>query len=80
MQNPYQPYQSQYVQQPPPVGFICPYCHTAAPPFTASKISTGGWVVFVFLTLTCFGIFLAWIGLLIKDYYKVCSQCGIKLG
>jgi len=79
----YQPYQSQY-QQPPPfhpaVGFVCPFCHTTMPPMTYSKVSTGGWIVFVFLMLTCFGILLAWIGLLMKENYKVCSQCGIKLG
>jgi hypothetical protein len=80
MQSPYQPYQPQHVQQRPPVGFVCPFCHTTVPPLTASKISTVGWVVFVFLMLTCFGIVLAWIGLLIKDYHKVCSQCGIKIG
>jgi len=50
------------------------------PPMTYSKVSTGGWIVFVFLMLTCFGILLAWIGLLMKENYKVCSQCGIKLG
>jgi len=85
MQHPYEPYQSQYPQPPQSsqyrgVGFTCPFCHTTAPPITRSKVSTGGWVVFVFLMLTCFGIFLAWIGLLIREDYKVCSRCGIKLG
>jgi len=47
---------------------------------TYAKVSTGGWIVFVFLMLSCFGIILAWIGLLMKENYKVCSQCGIKLG
>jgi hypothetical protein len=81
MQDPaYQPYQSQYPPQYQPGGFVCPYCRTTMPPVTCTKDSTAGWVVFIFLMLTCFGIVLAWIGLLIKDTYKVCSQCGIKLG
>jgi hypothetical protein len=68
----YQPYQSQYPPPPqyPAVGFTCPFCHTTAPPFTASKVSTAGWVVFVLLFLSCFGILLAWIGLLIKEHYQ----------
>jgi hypothetical protein len=32
------------------------------------------------LFLSCFGILLAWIGLLFREHYKVCSHCGIKLG
>jgi LITAF-like zinc ribbon protein len=80
MHDPYQPYQSQYVQQQPPVGFMCPFCRTTTPPYTGSKVSTGGWIVFALLFLTCFGILLAWIGLLMREQYKVCRQCGIKLG
>src|SRR5262249_14651043 len=77
----------QYSQQPthsqpyrPAVGFVCPYCHTTMPPMTYQKVSTGGWVIFSLLFLTCVGILLAWIGLFFKEGYTVCSQCGIKLG
>jgi LITAF-like zinc ribbon domain len=78
---PYPPYQSQYPQpQYRPIGFVCPFCHTNAPPMKYVKVSTGGWIVFVLLILSCFGILLAWIGLLMKESYTVCSQCGIKLG
>lgn len=82
MQGPaYHPYQSQY--PPPqyrPVGFVCPFCHTTAPPYAGSKVSMAGWVIFVLLFLSCFGILLAWIGLLFREHYKICSHCGIKLG
>jgi hypothetical protein len=80
MQSPYQPYQPKYVQQPPPVGFMCPSCLTTAPPLTASKVSTTGWVIFALLFLSCFGTVLSWFGLMFREHYKVCSQCGIKLG
>jgi hypothetical protein len=45
---------------------------------THSKISTGGWIVFVAMLFLCFPLF--WVGLLIKDEYKVCCECGTRLG
>ena len=71
---------SLYYQQPRPIGFICPYCHTNAPPIVRSKVSTFGWIVFVLLFLSCFGVFLCWVGLLFREHYKICSNCRIKLG
>lgn len=67
-------------QQPLPVSnFKCPFCGTNAPPRIASKVSTGGWVIFVLLFLVmCWPFFL--LALLIRDDYRVCSVCGIKLG
>lgn len=75
-----QPYQSQYPPAYPPVGFVCPFCRTTTPPMVYAKVSTAGWVIFVVLLLSCFGIVLAWIGLLFKEKYTVCQACGIKLG
>jgi hypothetical protein len=82
MQSPYEPYQSQYPQPPqnPPAGFTCRFCRTTAPPITRSKVSKTGWVLFLLLTISCFGIFLAWIGLLIREDYKSCSHCGVRIG
>jgi transcription elongation factor Elf1 len=61
------------------VGFRCPYCNTDTPPLTRSKVSTGGWVTFILLLLLfCWP--LCWIGLLIKEEYHVCTDCGMKLG
>lgn len=61
-----------------PSSFSCPYCHTTAPPLIKSEVSTGGWIVFaVLLMTTCVGCV---IGLMIRDQYRICSQCKIRLG
>lgn len=57
--------------------FICPFCRSNARPIVKSKVSTGGWVLFVVLLLFCFPLCL--IGLLVKEDYRICSSCGIKL-
>jgi hypothetical protein len=61
-----------------PVGFECPFCHSRLPPVIQNKVSTTGWVVLVVMLLFCFPLF--WVGLLIKEDYRVCRSCGIKLG
>jgi hypothetical protein len=68
---------SALVQQNMPL-FQCPFCHTTMPPYTQSRVSTAGWVVFTLLLV--FTIIFCWIGLFIKEDYRVCSQCGMKLG
>jgi DNA-directed RNA polymerase subunit RPC12/RpoP len=61
------------------VGFRCPYCGSRQLPQRRSKISAGGWVMFwILLLFLCFP--LCWIGLLMKEEYLVCYDCGIKLG
>lgn len=60
--------------------FQCPICHTTVPPYIARKISTTGWVVFILLTCFLITIPFCWIGLLIKEDYRVCSVCGWKFG
>ena len=60
--------------------FQCPLCHTNVPPRVGRKISTTGWVVFVLLTCFLITIPFCWIGLLIKEDYRVCSMCGMKFG
>ena len=66
-------------QQNRPV-FQCPFCHTTMPPRIGRKISTTGWVVFILLTCFVITIPICWIGLLIKEDYRVCSMCGMKFG
>lgn len=62
----------------PNTGFQCPYCQTTRAPTWKSEISQTGWLVFAILLLTtCFACF---IGLLIRDKYRECSQCKIRLG
>ena len=73
------PQPAQYASQPNSnVGFHCPYCNSSMPPMVQSQISSAGWAVFVILLLFCLPLF--WIGLLIKEEYRVCSSCGMKLG
>jgi len=58
-------------------GFCCPYCHTNQPPIWKSEVSQIGWIVFaVLLATTCVCCF---IGLFIRDKYRICSQCKIRL-
>jgi DNA-directed RNA polymerase subunit M/transcription elongation factor TFIIS len=58
--------------------FTCPFCKTHEAPIIRQKISTGGWIVFILLLLVfCWPLF--WIGLLMKDEYRVCYNCGMKL-
>lgn len=61
-----------------PVIYRCPYCQSPYPPLLVQKVSGGGWVVFVLLLLVC--IPLCWIGLLIKDEYRICATCRVVLG
>jgi hypothetical protein len=84
---PQQQYRPQPYVQPYPQVFVpvmpvipagqCPYCHTLAPPIIKRRISTAGWVVFAVLFF--FTFFFCWIGLLIKEDYRVCSYCGAQL-
>ena len=63
----------QYVQS-----FSCPYCQTTRPPIWKSEVSTVGWIIFVILLLTtCFGCV---VGLFVRNKYRICSQCKIRLG
>ncbi len=77
---PQQVYMPLYAQQYVPLvpALHCPYCHTYAPPLIKRRISTAGWVVFGVLLF--FTIIFCWIGLLIKEDYRVCSYCGASLG
>lgn len=59
-------------------GFVCPFCHTHAPPITRKAISTAGWVIFVILLLACF--IVSPLAFLIRDEIRVCSSCGVRLG
>lgn len=60
------------------VGYHCPRCGTTAAPIVQSRISTGGWVVFVSMLLFCFPLFF--IGLLMREDYRVCPICLAQIG
>jgi hypothetical protein len=57
--------------------FRCPYCQTNAAPVVAQRISTGGWIVFAALLVACLP--LCFIGLFIKEEYRMCSWCRASL-
>jgi hypothetical protein len=67
-------------QYPPAVrqtGFCCPYCQTTRPPIWKTEVSQIGWIVFaILLVTTCVFCF---VGLFIRDRYRICSQCRIRL-
>jgi DNA-directed RNA polymerase subunit RPC12/RpoP len=58
--------------------FKCPECGSTYPPLTRSEISQTGWILFVVLLLFFFP--LCFLGLLMKDEYRACADCGVRLG
>jgi len=56
-----------------PNHFRCPHCSSTAPPILAKRIGVTGWVVFFALLIFCFP--LCFIGLFIKEEYRMCSWC-----
>jgi predicted RNA-binding Zn-ribbon protein involved in translation (DUF1610 family) len=58
-------------------GFSCPRCGSLALPQVKERISTSGVVAFIVLLVICFP--LCWIGLLVKEQYRVCSSCAAVL-
>jgi predicted Zn finger-like uncharacterized protein len=76
------PSSAEFARRPRPreqgIGFRCPFCQSTYPPEVKRRISTAGWITFAVLLLACFPLSL--IGLFIKEDYRVCSSCRIKLG
>jgi len=61
----------------PSASFQCPYCQTTKAPTWKSEVSQTGWIIFAVLFFTtCFGCV---IGLFVRDKYRVCSECKIRL-
>jgi DNA-directed RNA polymerase subunit M/transcription elongation factor TFIIS len=58
--------------------FECPECGSTYRPITRSEISQSGWIVFAVLLVFFFP--LCFLGLLMKDEYRVCADCGRRLG
>lgn len=57
--------------------FVCPYCQSTAPPKWKSEVSQTGWIVCaILLVTTCFFCF---VGLFIRNRFRVCSNCRIRL-
>lgn len=69
---------SSFAYAPPnSLGYRCPRCASTAAPIARKKISDNGWIVFVLMLIFCFPLF--WIGLLMRDEYRVCPTCLLRL-
>jgi hypothetical protein len=66
-----------YDDRPSRGGYRCPYCRSDEPPEYRSEISPAGWVVFVLMIAFCLP--LCFIGLLMTEQYRVCSDCGRRM-
>ena len=51
----------------------CPRCAYAGQAMVTTKVSTGGWILFVVLLFVT--IIFCWVGLLIKETKMMCPQC-----
>ena len=68
-----------YQQGYAPMIWTCPFCRWQGPPSRISKVSGSGWAVFwVVGLLTC--MLFCWIGLLMRDTYTACPNCGTRIG
>lgn len=61
----------------PAPGVYCPYCRMQVAPVMLQRVSAAGWVVFALLLFFC--VPLCWIGVLMKESYTACGQCGRPL-
>jgi lipopolysaccharide-induced tumor necrosis factor-alpha factor len=55
-------------------GFRCPHCRSRERPNVSSQVSPAGWVVFVMMIMFC--VPLCFIGLLMTEETRTCSDCG----
>jgi DNA-directed RNA polymerase subunit RPC12/RpoP len=68
----------------------CPYCRYRGRPFIRERVAVAGWIVMGMIAFIC--VFLALflcvpilltplclLGLLIKEHYRVCGECGMQL-
>jgi len=58
-------------------GFRCPYCGTDELPYSMQRTSLAGYIVFVGLLFFCLPLCI--LGLMMKETYHRCSDCGITL-
>jgi hypothetical protein len=55
----------------------CPNCGCEGDTYERKEIPTEGWIIMVVLLLTFFPLFF--IGLLMKQNYLICGECGFKI-
>lgn len=59
-------------------GFQCPYCSSPEVPVRREKVTGAGLAVMIVLFFVCFPMCL--VGLLMREQYTACAECGIRLG
>jgi DNA-directed RNA polymerase subunit M/transcription elongation factor TFIIS len=57
--------------------FRCHRCHSTDPPIEKTEISQTGWILFIVLLLVFWP--LCFIGLLQKETYLACGDCGARV-
>jgi DNA-directed RNA polymerase subunit RPC12/RpoP len=55
----------------------CPNCGSVGDAYERKEIAQEGWIVMVVLLLTFFPLFF--LGLLMKQNYLICRECGYKI-
>jgi hypothetical protein len=59
-------------------GFRCPHCRSTERPIIRNEMSETGLILLICLLVAFFPLF--WIGFLMRENMKYCSDCGAKLG
>lgn len=60
-----------------PRTFCCPFCLSTTRPLVRKRTSTAGWILLGALIVVFFPV--CWLGLLLREKYHVCFDCGIRL-
>lgn len=61
-------------------GYSCPFCHTDSSPAVRSEVTAIGWVFFIILLCSILFFWLCWLPLVVmRQQYRQCSSCGIRL-
>jgi DNA-directed RNA polymerase subunit RPC12/RpoP len=62
-------------------GFRCPFCGTRELPVVHNKMAISGWIyTFGMCLIPGCGWMLAFLGMLMRDEWKECNECGTKIG
>lgn len=63
------------------VGFRCPFCRSPGRPGSGSRATTGAWILAVLCFFSLCLIPFCWLPLLVmRERWRVCKSCGVKLG
>lgn len=61
--------------------FRCNVCGSGKEPIVDTEVSPLGWILFAICILSCFGILLCLVPLMIfRNPFYYCAKCGLKIG